>query len=241
MTKNFKLLVWAWKLCGLILKPLKRQWNIKPSLVDVFASFIFLSSNRLLLASINFLIPINVHMQSYDGHSQLTMKRYLLNAPEVDYFGKEHIPFAISLLFLLFAVPMVLLFVYPFQWLQRLLNKMGCNSLILRTFIEVFQGAFKDATNGTNDYRCLSGFLLLLPLVQNLMTLSVFYFPIISIFILIYLLLLVAFQPCKKKIHNYITIGTTSAILGALNGGIIRDAVESVDANDTTGFSIVAT
>ena len=121
----------------------------------------------------NFLVPINVYtyIQGFDGHLHLTMKRYLFNAPAVEYFGKEHIPFAllaITILLLLFAIPMVLLFVYPFQWFQHILNKMGCNSLILRTFTEVFQGPFKDGTNDTNDYRCFSGFFLLLPLVLNL-------------------------------------------------------------------------
>ena len=242
---KFKPLVWSWKLCGLILKPLRRRWNITTSLVDVFASFIFLSSNRLLLASMNFLIPITVYMRN-NGHSQLTTKRYLMNAPTVEYLGKEHIPLAIlaiTLSLLLFAVPMVLLFVYPFQWFQRILNKMGCNSVILRTFIEVFQGPFKDGTNGTNDYRSFSGFLLLLPLVQNIVisqTLSSFYYPIISIFILIYLSLLLAFRPYKNRIHNYITIGMMSALLGAFYGSIIQTTVEPVTTGEIRGFWVLS-
>ena len=144
---------------------------------------------------------------------------------------------------------MVLLFVYPFQWFQRILNRIGCNSLILRTFMEVFQGPFKDGTNDTNDYRYFSGFFLLLPLVLNLIfsqTLSSFYYPMVSLFILIYLLLLIAFQPYKQKIHNYITIGTTTAILGTYYGCIINAAIVSMKKlpfeNDSTsrGFWLIS-
>ena len=233
---HFKPLVWAWKLCGLILKPLRKQWNVKTSLVDVFASFIFLSSSRLLLASMNFLVPIKVYAypQNSDVDTQPTIKHYLLNAPTVEYFGREHLPFAflaITISILLFVLPMILLFVYPFRWFQRLLNKLGLNSLILRTFMEVFQGSFKDGTNGTKDYRYFSGFLLLLVLVLNLTfasTVSSFYFPIASIFILLYLILHLMFQPFKQRLHNYITAGMTTALLVAYCGIIINIGIVSI-------------
>jgi hypothetical protein len=63
---NFKLLVWPWKLLSVILQPLRWRWKIKTSLVDVFASFIYLSSTRLILTSTNFLYPIHVH--TYHGY-----------------------------------------------------------------------------------------------------------------------------------------------------------------------------
>ena len=65
---NFKLLVWPWKLLSVILKPLRRRWNVKTSLVDVFASFIYLSSTHLLVTSMNFLIPIRAYQQESQGH-----------------------------------------------------------------------------------------------------------------------------------------------------------------------------
>ena len=93
---NFKLLVWPWKLLSIILKPLRRRWNVKTSLVDVFASFIYLSSARLLLTSINIdLVPMRTftYLQGPDG--ELTTAYYLLNSPSMEYFGKNHLPFAL--------------------------------------------------------------------------------------------------------------------------------------------------
>ena len=138
------------------------------------------------------------------------MKLYLLNAPTVEFFCWKHIPLALLalvVLLLLVVLPITLLFAYPFHWFQNLLNKLGLNSHTLHTFIEVFQGPFKDGTSGTKDYRHFSGFLLLLGLVLALtfsQTLSSFYCPVASIFILVYLTILIMVQPYKQNPHNYI-------------------------------------
>ena len=163
--QGFYILSCAWKVCGLIHKLLKIRWDIRTSLVKVFASFIFLSSSRLLSASMNFLVPIKIYTypQTFDKHLQPTMRWYLLSAPAVEYFGREHLPFAllaIILSFLLFLLPMILLFVYPFRCFQQILNKLRINSLILHTFMDIFQGPFKDGTNGTKDYRYFQHFFL---------------------------------------------------------------------------------
>ena len=211
---NFKLLVWPWKLLSVILKLLRRRWNVKTSLVDVFASFIYLSSTRLLVTSMNFLVYGNTYtyQQGPDGHMKLTKVHHLFYAQSVAYFGKNHLPFALMAIifsFIFFALPMVLLFVYPFAWFQQILNKVGLNSLTLRTFVEVFQGHFKDGTNNTRDFRYLSGFLFLVPLMVQLtytIIQSSMYYPVVSVLILIYLTLHLIFRPYKRSIHNYITI-----------------------------------
>ena len=116
---------------------------------------------------------------------------------------------------------------YPFAWFQQILNKIGLNSLTLRTFVEVFQGPFKDGTNNTRDFRHFSGFLLLLPLLENLtfsMTQSTFYYSIAEIWLLVYLILHLVFRPYKR-----------SALLGffwgmSLNAGVA--AVQFGSFND---------
>ena len=252
--QHFHILSCGQKVCGLIHKLLRIQGNIRTSLVKVFASFIFLSSSRLLLASVNFLVPIRIYTypQNFDKHVQPTMGWYLLNAPTVEYFGKKHLPFAllaVTLSFLLFILPMILLFVYPFRWFQHLLNKLRINSLILRTFMDVFQGPFKDGTNGTKDYRYFSGFLLLLSLILNLtfsQTLSSFYYPMATIFILIYLILHLVFLPYKRQIYNVITIAVLACLLGAYWGSIMNNEAVSMKAlpyefgGTTEGFWFVS-
>ena len=214
---NLKLLVWPWKLLSVFLKPIRRHWDVRTSLVDVFASFIYLSSTRLLVTSINFLAPFTsfTYQQAPDGHMKLTKSYHLFSSPSVEYFGKDHLPFAllaISLSFIFFFLPMILLFVYPFLWFQRSLNRF---SLTLRTFVDVFQGPFKDSTNGTKDYRYFSGCFLLIPLLINLtfmLTLSSIYYPLACFWILIYLTLHLVFRPYKRLLHNYIVIAMSSQL-----------------------------
>ena len=218
-------IVWIWKPFGCLLGYFRKRSNIKTSLIDVFASFIFLSTSRVQMASYSFLIPTHVHTLSItDNVTQPTMKLYLLFAPTVEYFGRQHLPFAMLALVLLLALgllPMILLFVYPFRCFQKLLNRYNLNSHVLRTFMDVFQGSFKDGTEGTHDYRSFSALLLLPGMVLWLLfslTRSSYYYPIASIFIAIYWGLFIIFQPFRRQLHNYITIAMVVAFLCAYLG-----------------------
>ena len=213
---NFKPVVWVWKPFRWLLKHFKQQWDVRTSLIDVFASFIFLSTSRIISASVSLLVPTHVYLFSDEC---LAKKYYLLSAPTVEYFGGEHLPFALlalTLLLLLVVLPMLLLFLYPLRCFQRLLNRLHLNSHVLRTFMDVFQGTFKDGTNGTRDYRSFSGLHLLVEFLLVIVlswTLSISYYPVASIIVLVYCVLFIIFRPYKRKLHNNITIAMGVALL----------------------------
>ena len=69
---NIALLVWLWKPFRYILKPLRSQWNTSTSLVGVFASFIYLSSSRLVLTLMKFLMPTTVYTYQQTPHLHTT-------------------------------------------------------------------------------------------------------------------------------------------------------------------------
>ena len=159
-TKGVRPIVWGWLAAMTILKPLRRNLRVKTSLIDVFASFLYLSLSRLLITSIYILIPAEVYCMGSDGN--LVTQQCVFNEPAFIFFGKQHKKYtllAIFMFILFFLLPVILLLSYPFSWFQRFLNKTGLNSVVLRTFIDVFQGYYKDGTNGTNGYRfffCIS-------------------------------------------------------------------------------------
>ena len=214
--RDFKPLVWVWKPFRWLLKHFKQQWNVRTSLIDVFASFIFLSTSHLVTVSFSLLVPTYVY---FFQNKCLVKKYYLLSALTVEYFSREHLPFALlalTLLLLLVVLPILLLFLYPLRCFQRLLNRLHLNSHALRTFMDVFQGTFKDGTNGTRDYRSFSCLLLLVEFLLVIVysqTLSSVYYPLASIIILIYCVLFITFQPYKRKLHNNITIAMGIAFL----------------------------
>ncbi|CAI8020590.1 hypothetical protein GBAR_LOCUS12305, partial [Geodia barretti] len=152
--RGIKPIVWVWLAIVAILGPLRKQLRGNKSLIDVFASFLYLSSSRLLVTSVNILMPVVVYYRMLDG--KLLAKNCVYSDPSLVFFGNQHAKFAllaIVMVLLFFILPVILLFAYPFSCFQRVLNRTGLNSLALRTFIDVFQGHYKDGTNGTTNYR----------------------------------------------------------------------------------------
>ena len=78
----------------------------------------------------------------------------------MEYFGQEHCLYGFLAVFFLVTFmlfPVLLLFLYPSRFFQRLLNRIKCNSLALKTFMDVYQGSYKNGTENTRDYRFFSG------------------------------------------------------------------------------------
>ena len=123
--RGFRPVKWIADPIIMLSKKLKHHCNAKTSLIDVFASFIFLSTARLLSTSFILLVPSSSYSLNTTS-LQVTLTQYVYNAPNVKYFSKEHLPFAITaiiIVVLLNLLPMMLLFAYPFKSFQNLLKK----------------------------------------------------------------------------------------------------------------------
>ena len=64
----------------------RRQWDIRTSLVDAFATLLLLSYIKLLSVSIDLLAPTAV----YDIHGKPLPNLYLYYDGSTEYFGREH-------------------------------------------------------------------------------------------------------------------------------------------------------
>ena len=215
--RGIKPIVWVWLAIVAILGPLRKQLRVNKSLIDVFASFLYLSSSRLLVTSVNILTPVVVYYRKLDG--KLLVKNCVYSDPSLVFFGNQHVKFAllaIVMVLLFFILPVILLFAYPLSCFQRVLNRAGLNSLALRTFIDVFQGHYKDGTNGTTNYRYFSVFPFLFPLVMHttftLTQCSIFY-HYASFFALLYIAILLVLRPFKQLLHNFITAAMLAAVV----------------------------
>ena len=82
----------------------------------------------------------------------------------MEYLGREHLPYAIlaiSVLLVFTLFPILLLCLYPCRCFQRLLNKCHLQRQLLNTFVDAFQGSFKNGTNGMGDYRYFAAVFLI--------------------------------------------------------------------------------
>ena len=138
------------------------------SIINSFAAYILLSNVKLLSTCVDILTPVTVyHFTSPDNVSQVTRLYY---DATITYFGYSHLPYAvlaIAILLVLVVLPMVLLVLYPFRWFQGLKNLLPSRCvLFLNTFVDCFQGCYKDGSKsqGSLDYR----FLAALPFILRL-------------------------------------------------------------------------
>ena len=137
--------------------------------------------------------------------------------------------FSISILVLVILPPILVLIAYPTKLFRKLQKSLSSRTnLAIQAFVSPFQGCFKDGTNGTRDYRVLSGGILAILLLMMWFGKSVCSLvetnardPVISlqVTVVIYITFSVGFaalRPYKADIANNTGV-TLSALIAVLN------------------------
>ena len=233
--RNFKLLVFVWKPFRCLFTLFRRQWDIRTSVIDAYATFYLLSYFKILSITFDLLIPT----PAYDLRNPNNTKYVLYYAGNIEYFGLEHLPYAIPALVmaLLFVVfPTLLLLIYPFRCFQYVLNRIHLRWHILHTFMDSFQGCYKDGTEpGTRDYRWFAGLYLLARILLFIVlsfTLSSIFFPFAIFFLLLLIILVVNVQPHKDAVSHYNKINVTFVcLLTLLYATIVSSHIASLKAH----------
>jgi hypothetical protein len=165
---------------------------------------------KLLNTTLDILIPVNLYHinPNNDGYGW-----YVYYDASYQYFNKDHLPYALLSisLFLIFGLcPLILLIVYPMSCFQKYCC--GANNYALHTFVDAFQGHYKDGTEpGTRDCRWFAGIYFLgrimilfaiFGAVKNAVCYALAGFSLMAIGMLIILL-----QPFKStKVNTYHTL-----------------------------------
>ena len=163
--RNVRVLVWMWRPFHMCLAPFRRnlRWNPKASIVSTFATFLTLAYNKLIIVSVGLLSKSRV--TDIQGNSSY----YLVLAPTVPYFGTEHLPFAILAIVVLstfVALPPLLLIAYPTITFHKMLGCLKIRWQALHIFADVFQGCYKNRTDGKYDYRYFAAFYFILRIIN---------------------------------------------------------------------------
>ena len=177
------------------------------SIMNTFATFVLLSVTKFTIVSVNILSYANLR----DVNGTLVAKNPFYKAG-VMYFSAKHLPYAVLAIVVLlfcFVLPLFLLFLSPMRSFQRCLRSCCCSFRcvhFVNTFLEVFQGHFKDRVSHHRDYRFVAGlqFLLRSCILVNY---SLVNYPelVCSISIVIFVLWSVGclmFKPYKRELHN---------------------------------------
>lgn len=147
-------------------KTIYKSWNPKRSIIKTWTTFFLLSFSKMFFISISLLLAFRVYNKKGELVSNST---FLLYDQTVIFFHKEHIPYAVLALLVVIVfncLPTLFLLFYPTACFRKCLTCVGFRRWdIINTFVDIFQGHFKDGTNGTRDYRSLSALYLILKIV----------------------------------------------------------------------------
>ena len=205
-------------------------------MIDAYATFYILSFTKILCVSVDLLIPVRVH--SLNNGS---VRWVLYYDATLDYFGREHLPYAILAIACtaVFTAPIIfLLLFYQLRCIQRLLTCLKIHSQLLHAVMDSFQGCYKNGMEpGTRDCRWfaavhLIGRLVLLLIYSVTQDEGVFSNFIIATLSIIVIMTIV--QPYKTHLLKFakldITFWAFLATFYAVNASRNHNIVETAGA-----------
>ena len=222
--RNFRPIVVLWKPFHRVVIRLRRSWDPKASIINAFSTFLLLILSKSIMITSNSIVSTYLMLQN-PTPIKIQSSSFLYTDPTIRLYSKQHLPYLLSsilLLIMFFFLPTLLLCLYPTKIFRRLLSK--CVSVRWQqgmcTFIDTFQGHYKDGTNGTRDYRAASSIHLLVIFLiifvcagRNRRSFILDYIQ--SSFVAVSLFYSLA-RPCKK---NYANI--TQSLLYALTAFVM--------------------
>ena len=201
-----RLMVCVWRPFHVCFARFRRRWDPKGSVINTFATFLLLSYSKLLTVSYSLLDATELYNNKGEKVGPVPLN---YNA-SIEYFSRQHLPFAVLaicvlLVFVLF--PLLLLLLYPMRSFQRCLGY--CTRIrwqFLHTFADVFQGCYKNGTNGTRDFRYFAGLYLLfrIALFTAFISFINYVWLIVILFPAFVSLLFALFRPYKSNCFNII-------------------------------------
>ena len=189
-----------------------KNLNVRYSLIKSFATFLILSYTKIFHISRALLGYTEVWNSTGD-----TVETVL--ALDVSPFlSAAHIPYMVLATFMLVTfnlIPLFLLLLYPMKCFQLLLGKFPCmNWHPLRAFMDIFQGCYKNGTDGSGDFRYFSAFNLILRIIMLI--------PFddqgdsmvrISIVLMVFIVMVAIARPYQRNTFNILEILIYSAFL----------------------------
>ena len=103
--------------------------------------------------------------------------------------------------------PVVLLCLYPCRCFQRFLNKCTFQCHLLHMFMDVFQGGYKDGTNGTSDCRYFAAAYFMVRIaifVFFSLTLSAVYLTLVLTLFILLAISVALVRPYKSNVYNIV-------------------------------------
>ena len=167
---NFQPIVRIWRPFHGCWVKLRRSWDNKNDIVDVFATFFLLSYHKCLYQSV--LLVSTQSLWNYNSTVEHAVHTSTYTRIMVDLSvtteSAEHIPYAVTagiITILFYVLPTLLLMLYPIKVFRRLLSKCHLDFIAINIFVDKIHGDYKNGLDGGRDMRSLSGLYFILRVV----------------------------------------------------------------------------
>ena len=220
--RNIRIVVLLWKPFRRCFSCFRKQWNIRTSLIDAFATFILLSCVKFLSVTFDLLAPTRL----YNSYGDTLDQYRLYYDPTVELFDKQHLPYgliAFVILSLLVSL-LLLLCLYPCTCFQRCLNCCGLRVLALHIFMDSFQGCYRNSPRDCRSFAAVYLMLRVALFIAYSVTLSVFFYPIAAALAILTAIVVAVVRPYKSSAQN--TLDTV--LLLALGLGFLSACANTI-------------
>ena len=235
---RFRLVVY---ICQPFYKCLRKEWDIKTSLIESFATFYLLSYVKILHTSADILTSTRF----FNMNGTYGSTYYYFNG-SIPYLGSEHLPYAllaIVVVGIFNILPLLLLLLYPCLCFQQCLNKTKCSCHILHVFMDAILGSYTHRPR-ERRYFGASYFILRLVHVFGFATMNPLMYPaLLSYSLILVLLSLAAFTPYRNKWHTLTDIVLFSAFLHSTlmvlyhREGVLVDPAQTYNIRNVYNFT----
>ena len=191
-----------WKPAGWLITSINHQWKTSNSLIEAFGTFFLLSCVKIINTSFDILMPVQLY-----NVSGKVVGLYVYYNGSMEYFGKDHLPYAVLAIFMFVTfnlVPLLLLCLYPCRCFQSCLNCCRLNSHVLRTFMDAFQGCYKFEPYDCRYWAAFYVFLRIAIIGIFAFNQSGYYIMITGILLIPVASMLSVVRPYKKNIYNVV-------------------------------------
>ena len=211
-SRGCKPITLLWKPFHPLFYRFRKVFNIRGSIINAFATFIFLSYSKIFATSANLLFTTHLYSSS---NSTLRGSAYLLYNASIPYADTGNIPF-----FLLAGTMIAIFCLLPFLVLllfhTRICHRLHDLKLLLEV-VKTCQKHFKDGTNGTRNFCFFSSFMLAIrTLIFATFSLRLGSADMARVFITT--LVVACVYPYQRKIHNYVAIFSLSGLTTLMYG-----------------------
>ena len=219
--RNFRPLVWLWRPFHRCFVRLRRSWDTKSDIIDVFATFFLLSYSRCAYQTILLLSNQDIRSYNEKGDGYKVDHRAVVDL-RIVFGSREHLFYMLPtvIIFLVYNVlPPLLLILYPIKAFRSCLSKCRLDFIAVNIFVEKLNCCYRNGLDGGRDMRSLCGLYFYLRMAVfivglagyrlfrgytgNVWTINEIWFPSGTLFMLTALMIALV-KPYQKKYMSYV-------------------------------------